>query len=106
MPVKPIGNQEEFKSTVTGAGGRLIVIDCFATWCGPCKMIAPYLEQLSTEYGNVLFLKVDVDEQEEIAQELGVEAMPTFKFIKGGKVIDTVVGADKAKLKATIDKHK
>jgi len=58
------------------------VIDFFATWCGPCKMIAPPIEEMSKTLENVVFLKVDVDEAEAAAQEFNISAMPTFIFMK------------------------
>ena len=58
------------------------MIDFFATWCGPCKMIAPQIEEMSKSLENVVFLKVDVDEAEDAAQEFNVSAMPTFIFMK------------------------
>jgi thioredoxin 1 len=73
---------------------NLIVVDFYAVWCGPCKQVAPYFEQFAREIPNVLFVKVDVDQQPAIAQNQAVRAMPTFQFIKNGKVLDTLEGAD------------
>jgi thioredoxin 1 len=72
----------------------LVVLDFSATWCGPCKVLAPQLESLSKVYPNVVFLKVDVDEFEDIASTHNVSAMPTIMFYKNGQVIkhETVVG--------------
>ena len=63
------------------------MIDFFATWCGPCKMIAPKLEQMDKDMDNVVFLKVDVDEAEDVAQEYNISAMPTFVFLKNGQKV-------------------
>ena len=63
------------------------MIDFFATWCGPCKMIAPKIEQMAGEMANVVFLKVDVDEAEDVAQEYNISAMPTFVFLKNGQKV-------------------
>lgn len=89
-----------------GSAGQLVVIDFTATWCGPCQMIAPIYKELSNTYDDVVFLKVDVDENPETAANYNVSAMPTFIFIKGGVVVERVMGADPNKLKASIDIHK
>jgi thioredoxin 1 len=79
-----------------------MVIDCFATWCGPCKVIAPEVVKLSKEYPSTRFYKVDVDEVPDVAQELGVRAMPTFVIFKDGKKVGEVVGANKHALQAAV----
>jgi thioredoxin 1 len=74
---------------------KLTIIDFTATWCGPCKMIAPVFKELSEEYGSrAQFIKVDVDDNPEAAQKYGVTAMPTFLFIKGGEVVDRLMVRD------------
>lgn len=82
-----------------------MVIDCFATWCGPCKTIAPEVVKLAHAYPGARFFKLDVDEVPDLAQELGVRAMPTFLLFKGGKQVDEVVGANKSALEAAVKKH-
>lgn len=99
-------NAADLKSQLEKAGDNLVVVDFFATWCGPCKMIAPRLEELSKEMENVIFLKVDVDECEDIASEYEISSMPTFVFIKNSKVLETFSGANYDKLKSMIQKHK
>ena len=71
-----------------------VVIDFYATWCGPCKHIAPKFEELSKIYPSVTFLKVDVDESAELVDQFNVRAMPTFVFLKDGSVVKTIEGAD------------
>jgi thioredoxin 1 len=71
-----------------------VVIDFFATWCGPCKRVAPFFEQLADEYVGVTFLKVDVDESPELTNYCDVSVMPTFLFLKNGKIVKRVEGAD------------
>ena len=83
---------------------KLTVVDFTATWCGPCKMIAPIFKELSDELGGrAQFIKVDVDDNPEAAQKYGVSAMPTFLFIKGGEVVDRLMGANSERLKELIE---
>ena len=79
-----------------------VVVDFWAEWCGPCKMIAPVYKELSEEFHNAQFIKVDVDENPGAAQKFGVSAMPTFVFIKGGEVVDRLMGANADRLKELI----
>ncbi|KAL1932747.1 hypothetical protein VTP01DRAFT_8425 [Rhizomucor pusillus] len=82
---------EEFKQLISG--DKLVVVDFYATWCGPCKLIAPKFEQLVEKYPNVIFAKVDVDEVTAVAEEVQIRAMPTFGYFKNGQKIGEVVGA-------------
>jgi len=97
-----ISSMEEFKKH-TG-GSALVVVDFTASWCGPCQRIAPIFAALSEEFGDVVFLKVDVDENADIAEMAGVQAMPTFMWYKNGNKIEEMVGADPNQLKANIQK--
>ena len=99
--VKVISDIKEYDDIIKD-NSKLIVIDAYATWCGPCKTYAPEFERLSNEYSNVNFYKIDVDNSPDIANNLGVQSLPTFYFIKGGKVITTIVGAQKTKINDTI----
>ncbi|EST04990.1 Thioredoxin domain protein [Kalmanozyma brasiliensis GHG001] len=102
MVVKSIESYEEFQSLISG--DKAIVIDFWATWCGPCKVIGPIFEKISdTPAGEMLgFYKVDVDVQEKIAQEVGIQAMPTFVFFNKGQPVKKVVGANPQALQAGI----
>ncbi|OAQ68816.1 thioredoxin domain-containing protein [Pochonia chlamydosporia 170] len=93
--VHNIKTAEEFQKAVTE--NDRVIVDCFATWCGPCKAIAPILEKHSEEAAfkdKVHFIKFDVDELPAVTQALGVRAMPTFFFFKDGKKVDEMVGAN------------
>lgn len=71
---------------------KLIVIDFFAEWCGPCQMLTPIIKELDEKYENVEFFKVDVDETQECAVRYGVTAMPTLIFFKNGEEVERQVG--------------
>ena len=71
-----------------------VVVDFYADWCGPCRIISPILEQLSKEYsGRVKFVKVDTDANQELATQFGIMSIPTVMFFAYGKVEDIVIGA-------------
>ncbi len=72
----------------------LMVIDCWAAWCGPCRMLAPVVEELARDYaGKIVFGKLDVDENPRTAMNFGVMSVPTLLIIKNGKLVDQIVGA-------------
>ncbi|KAL0336293.1 UNVERIFIED_CONTAM: Thioredoxin H2 [Sesamum radiatum] len=83
-----------------------IVIDFTASWCGPCQYIQPAINDFAEKYTDVEFIKLDVDELHDVAEEFGVQAMPTFILIKKGKEVDKVVGAKKDDLQKKIEKHR
>ncbi|KAG0665259.1 Cytoplasmic thioredoxin isoenzyme 2 [Monosporozyma unispora] len=100
--VTPITSAAEFDSSISNTD-KLVVVDFFATWCGPCKMIAPMVDKFSQQYeAEATFLKVDVDQLPELAQKYEISAMPTLVFIKNGKEIAKVVGANMAAVKKNI----
>ncbi len=71
-----------------------VVADFWAEWCGPCKRIAPVLEELASEFaGKVKVVKIDVDSNQELATRYRIQSIPTLLFFKGGQVVDTVIGA-------------
>ncbi|KAI4389947.1 hypothetical protein MLD38_002111 [Melastoma candidum] len=84
---------------------KLIVVDFTASWCGPCRFMAPIFEELARKKPDAIFLKVDVDELPAVAEEWEVEAMPSFILLKGGKLVDRVVGASKNALVNLVDKY-
>merc|ERR1712055_85046 len=101
--VHKVASKDDFDGQMKQAGGKLVVVDFFAVWCGPCKMIAPKLEAMDAEMADVVFLKVDVDECEELAMEYQISCMPTFLFFKNGEKVATFSGANEAKIKETIE---
>jgi thioredoxin 1 len=88
-----VGTDANFQKEVLESEQPAIV-DFWASWCGPCKMIGPIFEELSTQYtGKVKFVKVNVDENPKTPADYGVRGIPTLIMFKGGKVVDQVVGA-------------
>ncbi|PVV01882.1 hypothetical protein BB560_003685 [Smittium megazygosporum] len=104
MPVTEIKTESEFNSAINSSG--LVVVDFHAVWCGPCKMIAPVLEQISAALPEVTFVKVDVDVLSNLASTQGITAMPTIKLFKGGVEVDQIVGANIEAIRKKIEENK
>ncbi|XP_078441412.1 thioredoxin F-type, chloroplastic-like [Wolffia australiana] len=91
--VTEVGN-DTFWPIVNAAGDKVVVLDMYTQWCGPCKIIAPKYEGLSKTYTDVVFLKLDCNhENRPLAKELGIRAVPTFKIFRNGQVVKEVTGA-------------
>lgn len=90
---------------LTAAPRKLTVVDAFATWCGPCKAIAPQFHELAMSRPHVQFAKFDVDAAQDIAAELQISAMPTFVFFRDGKEVHRVRGADMRSIVAAVDQY-
>ena len=94
----------QYAAAVESAGlERLVVVDCFADWCGPCKAISPTVDALAAEHPDVVFVKLDVDSCPRTAQRLRVMAMPTFIFLKNGNRLGSFMGANEALLRQGIE---
>ena len=80
---------QEFDNTIESG---VVVVDFFATWCGPCKMLSPVIDELSGELENVNFVKVDIDQSMDLAQKFKIVSVPTLKVFKNGEEVDTLMG--------------
>lgn len=102
--VHAVHSKAEFDSALKSArSSQLVVVDFFATWCGPCKQIAPKFEEMAAAMPHVKFVKVDVDQCKEVSQAYKVSSMPTFKMLKGGKEVGTMSGADENALREKVE---
>ena len=101
-------NTANFSAEVLGASAEQpVLVDFWAPWCGPCRALGPVLEQVATEQtGKVKVVKVNTDENQDLAQQFQIRGIPTLLIFKGGQVVESVVGlAQKDDLKKAIDKH-
>ncbi|XP_029189403.2 thioredoxin-2-like isoform X2 [Acropora millepora] len=98
--------KEDFDNFMKEAGEKLVVVDFFATWCGPCKLISPTVKKLAEEYADkVFFAKVDVDENADTAEAEDISAMPTFVLYKNRNKVNSLTGANAEKLKELVQRH-
>ncbi|KAJ9162641.1 hypothetical protein P3X46_022400 [Hevea brasiliensis] len=95
----------ETKLNAASRTSRLAILYFTATWCGPCRYVSPLFTNLATKYPKTVFLKVDIDDARDVAGKWNISSVPTFFFIKNGKEIDKVVGADKNGLERKIEQY-
>jgi len=105
--MKPVTLTDDNFQTEVLKSDRPVLVDFWAEWCGPCRMVAPIVEELATEYPDTLKVgKVDVDANQKVSQEFGIRSIPTLLIFKGGKVVDQVIGAvPKRALTEKLSKH-
>ncbi|KAI5326845.1 hypothetical protein L3X38_035919 [Prunus dulcis] len=98
-------DKDTFWPIVKAAGDKTVVLDMYTQWCGPCKVIAPKYQELSKKYLDVVFLKLDCNQENKqpLAKELGIRVVPTFKILKDNQVVKEVKGAKFDDLVAAID---
>ncbi|MBR2113304.1 MAG: thioredoxin [Prevotella sp.] len=96
-------SSENFESLKNGE--QPLVVDFWATWCGPCRMVGPIISELAEEFdGRIVVGKCDVEENEDLAMEFGIRNIPTILFFKGGQLVDKIVGAQaKARIQEKFD---
>nr|AAP88338.1 At3g17880 [Arabidopsis thaliana] len=95
----------EAKTKAAKKASRLLILYFTATWCGPCRYMSPLYSNLATQHSRVVFLKVDIDKANDVAASWNISSVPTFCFIRDGKEVDKVVGADKGSLEQKIAQH-
>jgi thioredoxin 1 len=105
MPAPYIENETEFDALLSAES--LLVVDCTAAWCGPCKLVAPLMDKLADEYGDrAKVLKLDLDANQAVAKRYGIRSIPAVMFFTQGEVAETLVGAKKYdEYSATLDKY-
>ncbi|MGD1940369.1 MAG: thioredoxin family protein [Leptolyngbyaceae cyanobacterium] len=105
MAATYIQDEAEFDGLL--AAEALLVVDCTATWCGPCRLIAPLIDQLADEYGDrAKVLKLDLDANQAVAQRFGIRSIPAVMFFAKGDLAETMVGAKKnEESTAALDHH-
>ena len=102
--MKEVKTLEEFEAEING--NKYVVVDFFATWCGPCIRIAPFFQNLADSNPDVTFIKVDVDINSETAAKVGIKAMPTFVAFANGKEFERLQGANDSKLADLVNRVK
>ena len=102
--VRTIRTFAEFDKKISAAGDKLVVLDFYATWCGPCKDMDPVVRSLERKYSDVIVLKINVDKFEDIAEKYKVRSMPTFVFLRNKKKISSFSGADERTLATKFSK--
>lgn len=105
MSVTEITTREEYAAALKNAGEKLVVIDFFANWCGPCKAVAPHFAEFAKEFTSMVFLKINVDGCDGLAGDLGVSSIPDFRFMHKERQVGKILGGSKDKLYEAIKKQ-
>ena len=96
-------NEKEFQATVSSG---VVLVDFFANWCGPCKMVGPILEKIDPEFPTIEFVKVDVNQSQSLAMQFQVQSIPTILIFKDGQVVERQVGfSGEPQLKKMLEKY-
>jgi thioredoxin 1 len=102
--VLEIKSKLQFQQTV-GTASKLVVIDMYATWCGPCKVLAPTFAAMSKTYANAVFAKMNIETVPEVANTYEISSVPTILFFKNGTLVHRLSGSDPSKIRAGVDMH-
>ena len=103
--IEEIKNSEEFENEIKS--NAIVFADFYATWCPPCKALSPIVEEIEKENADIKFLKINVDDEQELAIEYGIMSVPTLVFIKNGEPVNKRVGLiSKKELQAFLNKNK
>ncbi|BCS23514.1 uncharacterized protein APUU_31739A [Aspergillus puulaauensis] len=104
MSVTDINSFSQFQELINS--GNVVIIDFWAPWCGPCRVVSPVFEKLASdpEFASITFAKVNIDDQEDIGSEVGIRALPTFMTFQDGTKVDERVGADPQRLEQLVRK--
>ena len=97
-------NAASFEEAI--AGGKPVLVDFFADWCGPCRLVSPVLDEIARERSDVKIAKINVDKESDLAGRFGVMSIPTLIVLKDGKVVEQAIGArGKADISAMVKRH-
>ena len=97
-----VKSEAEFRDAIKKPA---VLVDAYAEWCHPCKVMSPVVDNIANLYRKVHFIKFDVDQLPEVASELGIRAMPTFVMFKNGKKVDEFIGANPGMVSRMVEKH-
>ncbi|CAK9302149.1 unnamed protein product [Gordionus sp. m RMFG-2023] len=100
-----INTTEQFDEILESNRDKLIIVDFYATWCGPCRVVGPQFEDMASKMNNIVCLKVDVDQHEELVERYDISAMPTFIYIKNKEKVDVISGANFEKIQEKVKQY-
>ena len=106
MPLLDLTLKSELEELTEKSAGILLILDFYATWCSSCAKVMPGFLQMTKEFPNVTFLKIDVDEADDLCEDYQIAATPTFIFMKDSQVLDSYNGTDEDRIRSLIQMYK